>query len=120
MSREATSEQSSVCEGAGYDEVFQLGNEPKEGLSWSSKRETSAHSLDKEVESCDGEEGKEQAVDKGKDEGDEEGEEGENDGDEGEVDKRTLEGGSSGSPGMGIPVHLFSSKCGPSMTSSKR
>jgi len=34
MSREATSEQLSVREGAGYDEVFQTGHEPKEGLSW--------------------------------------------------------------------------------------
>ena len=78
-----------------------LGTEPKEGLSWSSERETSVHSPDEEVESCDGEEGEEEEVDKGKDEGDKEGKEGENDGDEGEVDKRTLEGGSSGSPGDG-------------------
>ena len=31
MSREATSEQSSICEGAGYDEVFGLGQELEEG-----------------------------------------------------------------------------------------
>ena len=32
--REATSEQSSsVCEGAGYDEVYSSGNGPEEGLS---------------------------------------------------------------------------------------
>ena len=35
MSREATSEQSSVREGAGYNEVFQTGHELEEGLSWS-------------------------------------------------------------------------------------
>ena len=40
MSREAISEQSLVREGAGYDEVFQTGQEPEEGHSWSSKRET--------------------------------------------------------------------------------
>ena len=33
MSREATSEQSSVCDGMGYDEVFQIVHEPEEGLS---------------------------------------------------------------------------------------
>ena len=53
------------------------------------------------MESCDGEKGEEDEVDKGKDEGDEGREEGENNGDEGEVDERTLEGGSLGSPGDG-------------------
>ena len=42
MSRKATSEQLSVHEGAGYDEVFNSGHEPEEGFSWSSKREMSA------------------------------------------------------------------------------
>ena len=98
MSKEATSEQSSSREGTGYDEVFQSSHEPEEGLSWSSKRETLAHSPDEEVESCDGEEGEEEEVDKGEDEGDEGGEEEEDDEDEGEVDRRTPKGGNSGSP----------------------
>ena len=101
MSREAINEQSLVHEGAGYKEVFQSGHEPEEGLSWLSKREASAHSLDEEVESCDVEEGEEKEVDKGEDEDDEGGEKGEDDGDEGEVDERTLEGESSRSPGDG-------------------
>ena len=42
MSREVISEQSSVYEGTGYDEVFQTGQEPEEGHSWSLERETSA------------------------------------------------------------------------------
>ena len=98
MSREAMGEQLSVCEGVGYDEVFQSSHELEEGLSWLSERETSAHFLDKEVESCGGEEGEEEEVDEGEDEGDEGEEEGEDDGDEEEVDERTLEGGSLRSP----------------------
>ena len=102
MSREATSEQLSICEGAGYGEVFQSGHEPDEGFSWSLEREMSTHSPDEEVESYDGEEGEEEEVDEGgEDEGDEGGEEGEDDGDEGEVVERTPEGGSLGSPGNG-------------------
>ena len=62
MSREATSEQSLVREGVGYDEVFQSSHEPKEGFSWSSERETSAHSPNDKVESYDGE-GKEEKRD---------------------------------------------------------
>ena len=60
MSREATSEQSLVREGAGYDEVFDLGHEP-ESFSWSSERETSAQSPDEEVGSY-GEEGEKEIV----------------------------------------------------------
>ena len=97
MFREATSEQLSVREGAGCDEVFQTGHEPKEGLSRSSERETSAHSLDKEMESCV-REGGEEEIDEGENEGDE-GEE--DDRDEGDADERTLEVGSSGSLGNG-------------------
>ena len=53
---EATSEQSSIREGVGYDKVFPLGHGPEEGLSWSSERESSTHSpIDKE-EDYDGEE----------------------------------------------------------------
>ena len=58
-----------VREGAGYDEVFQLGHEPKEGFSWSSERETSAHSPDDEGESYD--EGEEEEGKEGEDEDDE-------------------------------------------------
>ena len=97
MSKEATSEQLSVREGAGYDEVFQTGHEPKEGLSWLLERETSAHSLDKKMESCVGEGGEEE-IDEGEDEGDE-GEK--DDREEGDADERTLEVGSSGSLGNG-------------------
>ena len=43
----------SVREGAGYDEVFQSGHEPEEGLSLSSERETTARSSDDEAESHD-------------------------------------------------------------------
>ena len=39
--REVTSEQLSVYEGAGYNEVFRLGHEPEEGFSWSLEREMS-------------------------------------------------------------------------------
>ena len=88
------SEQLSVCEGAGYDEVFQSGHEPEEGFSQSSEKETFAYSysLDNGVESYGGE-GEEE-----REEGDEGGEEGKDDWDEGEVDGRAFEEGSSGSP----------------------
>ena len=91
------SEQSLVREGAGYDEVFQIGHELEEGLSWLSKRETLAYSPDEEVESCVGRGKKEEVVegDEGEAEGDEEEED---DGDKGDTDERTLEVGSSGSP----------------------
>ena len=69
MFREATSEQSLVHQGAGYDEVFQTGHEPEEGLSWSLERKTSAHSPDEEMESCVGERDEEE-IDEGEDEGD--------------------------------------------------
>jgi len=55
MSREAMSEQSSVYDEAGYDEVFSPGHEPEEGFSWLSERETSAQSSDEELESYRGE-----------------------------------------------------------------
>ena len=42
MSREATSEELSVREGAGYDEVFDSGHELDDGFSYSLERETSA------------------------------------------------------------------------------
>jgi len=55
MSRKVTSEQSSVCEGEGNNEVFPSGHEPEKGFSWLSERETSAQSSDEEVESYKGE-----------------------------------------------------------------
>ena len=65
-------------------------------LSWTLERETSAYSLDEEVESCVGEGGEEEEMDEGEDEGDE----GKEDvGDEGDADERTLKAGSSRSPG---------------------
>ena len=93
--REATSEQSSlVCEGAGYNEVYPSGHGPKEGLSWSSEREPSAHSPDDEEESYDGEEeGK-----GGEDKENEKGCEGEDDEDKGESGGSASMEGSSGSP----------------------
>jgi len=99
MSREATSEQLSVREGVGYDKVFQSSHQPKEGFSWSSERETSAHSPDDEVESY-GRDGKEERKE-GEDEGDEGEEEGKDDEDEGEIDGRASEEGNSRSPGDG-------------------
>ena len=55
------------------------------------------------------------------DEGEDEGDDGkEDDEDEGDANERTLEAGSSEALGMGIPVCLSSSKCGPSMTSYRR
>ena len=92
MSRETmTSEQSSIREGAGYDEVFSSGHEPEEGFSWSSEREMSAQSFEEKMESCGGED---EVVSKGEDENDEdergrESDRDENDGDE-EVLKSTL------------------------------
>ena len=50
MSKEATSEQSSVHEEASYDKVFPSGHEPEEGFSWSLERETSAQPSDEEIE----------------------------------------------------------------------
>ena len=91
------SEQLSIRKGASYNDVIQSGHNLEEGLSWSSKREPSAHSPDEEVESCNVEEGEEEEGED-KDRGDERGEEGEDDGDEGKTNERTLEGGSSGSP----------------------
>ena len=57
MSSDAMSEESSVQEGAGYDEAFGSGFE-SEDFSPSSRRETSAQSLDGEDE-CYAEESEE-------------------------------------------------------------
>ena len=50
MSNDASSEQLSIREGAGYDEAFGLGDESK-GFLRSSKKETSAQSPDGDVKS---------------------------------------------------------------------
>ena len=75
-------------------------------LSWMLERETSAHSLVEEVESCVREGGEEEERDEGKDEGDE----GEEDvGDEGDADERTLKARSSRSPGDGACSSIYPS-----------
>ena len=76
MSRhsEATSEQSSVREGAGYDKVFPSGHRPEEGLSWLSERKPSTRSPVNEEEKIDGDE-----VEEGEGDEDDKGE-GENEG----------------------------------------
>ena len=108
MSREALSEQSSIPEGASYDEVFSSGHEPK-SFSWLSERETSAQSPDKEVGSY-GKEGREEIISKGgviSEEGEvEEGEEErDSDGDGDDDDEESYEG-TSGSPGGNRPFIL--------------
>lgn len=99
MSRETTSEQSSVREGVSYDEVFQSGHEPQKGFSRLSERELSAHSPDDEVESQIGEEDEEVEGD----DNDHEGREVEVEDDEGNGsgDKGAPEEGRSRSPGDG-------------------
>ena len=87
MSRGAISEQSSVREGASYDEVYQTGHEPEEGHSRSSKRETSTRSPDEDWENYIGEEER----DEGEVEGDRV-----TKGDEDDTDDRALEIGSLG------------------------
>ena len=62
MLSDASSEESSVCKGASYDEAFGLGDE-SEGFSHSLDRETSAQSPDGNVESYV--EGSEEVEDEG-------------------------------------------------------
>ena len=100
MSSEVMSEQSSVREGAGYDEVFGSGHEPKD-FSWSLERETSAQSHDDDVESYD-EENKEEVVN----EDEVEKVERESDGDDDDGDKESYEG-TLGSPGGNHPFILL-------------
>ena len=64
MSSDAMSEESSVREGAGYDEAFSSGDE-SEDFSPSSGRETSAQSLNGEDE-CYVEESEEVEIEVGK------------------------------------------------------
>ena len=103
MSNEVTSDQLSVRDGVGYDEVYGLSHEPQD-FSWSSKRETSAQSSDDDVESYD-EENKEEVVNEDEEEVEEgEGERG-SDGDDDDGDKESYEG-TSGSPGGNSPFIL--------------
>ena len=101
MSREAMSEQSSIHEGTDYDEVFPSGQEPEEGFSWLSERETSAQPSDEEMESY-GE--KDEVVSEGEKEDDKE-EGRESDGDESDSDEEVIESTSRG-PGDDRPFIL--------------
>ena len=97
---EATSEQSSVREGAGYNEVFPSGHGLDEGLSWSSERERSVRSPVDEEEDFNGDEAEEREGDKD-DEGEEKNEgelEVEDDKDDDESDMGASMEGSLGSP----------------------
>ena len=94
------SEQSSVYEGASYDEVFLSGHRLEEGLFWSSKRESSTQSPIDREEDFDGDE-VEEIEGNVEDEG-----EGENEGEfeiEGGKDENESDGGASmeGSSGDG-------------------
>ena len=104
MSREVTSEQLSIREGADYNEVFGSSHEPDKGSSYSLERETSAQSRDKEIESYDGED-KEEVVNKSEGEVDGREEKGDSDGDKDDGDKESYEG-TSGSPEGNRPFIL--------------
>lgn len=116
-----------IRKGVGYDEVFPSGHGLKDGSSWSTERELSAHSLDDEEENYDGEEvedgegEKDEFEDeydegeKGEEEGEKEGFEREDDSDEGEGNKRALGGEGLGSPGDGHTCPFILPKCGSSM-----
>ena len=104
MSKEVTSEQSSVCEGAGYDEVFDSGHEPDDGSSYSTERETSAQSPDEEIE-CYDREDEEEVVNESEGEVDGREEERDSDGDEDKGDEESYKG-TLGSPGGNYPFIL--------------
>ena len=96
MSSDATNEQSSVCNGVSYDEVFGSSHE-SEGFSRSSKRETSAQSPNDDVESyVEGNEEEEVNENEGEEESDR---------DEDEGDKESYKG-TSGGPGDNHPFIL--------------
>ena len=107
MSSDAMSEESSVREGAGYDEAFSLGDE-SEDFSPSSGRETSTQSLDGEDE-CHAKESEEVEIEIGKEgswvdsEDAHDGEDG--DGDKGDDGEGSSEGVSVG-PGDNHPFIL--------------
>ena len=87
MSSDASSEQSSVRDGAGYDEVFGSGQESN-GFSGSLERETSAQSLGNDVE--DYVEGVEEVVGEDEGEGESDGDEDEDEGDEESYEKASV------------------------------
>ena len=93
MSSDEKSEQSSIRNGEGYDEVFGSGDESK-GFSHSSERETSDQSPDDDVESYTEE--NEEVVDEGEDEVEQGERESGSDGDEDEGDEESCEGTSGG------------------------
>ena len=101
MSSDEKSAQSSVHDGASYDEVFGSGDESEDFLR-SSKRETSTQSPD-EDESYTGE--SEEVVNEGEDEVEEGERESESDGDEDESDEESYEG-ALGGPGDNRPFIL--------------
>ena len=102
MSSDEKSEQSSVHDGAGYDEIFGSGDE-FEGFSHSSERETSAQSPNDDVKSYTEE--NEKVVDEGEDEVEEGERESGSDEDEDEGDEESCEGTSRG-PGDNRPFIL--------------
>ena len=98
MSSDAMSEESSICEGAGYDEAFSSGDESKD-FSPSSGKETLAQSLDGEDE-CYAEESEEIEIEVGKEGSWVDGEDAHNgedgDGDEDDDGEGSSEGASVG------------------------
>ena len=101
MSSDASSDQSSVCDGAGYNEVFGSGQE-SDNFSESSGRETSAQSPSDDVEDYVVGVG-EKVLGEVEVEGGEEENDSDEDGDEG--DEESCEG-TSGSPGGNRPFIL--------------
>lgn len=81
---------SPVHKGSDYDKVYLSGHEPMEDLTWSLKRESSAHSPTEEKEEYEGDEEEKEEEDKEEKEEKEEEERGdevekEGDGDEGVI-----------------------------------
>ena len=107
MSSDAMSEESSIFEGAGYDEAFDSGDE-FEDFSPSSGRETSTQSLDSEDE-CYAEESEEVGVKVGKErswvDSDDDHDRENGDGDEDDDGEGSSEGASIG-PGDNCPFIL--------------
>ena len=105
MSSDASCEESSVREGAGYDEAFGSGDE-SEDFSLSSERGTSARSPDSN-ESCTGEDEVEDEVEKGREgEGVEGGINADGDGSDGD-DSDGDEGDGEEGPGDNHPFILL-------------
>ena len=101
-SSDASSEESSVRERAGYDKAFGSGDESK-GFSCSSERETSTQSPNGNVKSYA--EGSEEVEDEGEDEVEEGEKKSGSEGDEDDSDEESYEG-TSGVPGDNRPFIL--------------